>query len=60
MKVLIEKGAGIASYYNDDSYQKAGAEVVDRQTALSQANVVAVINLPSDETLNALNQDKCC
>ncbi|MCH5462762.1 NAD(P) transhydrogenase subunit alpha [Lactobacillus sp. LC28-10] len=54
MKVLIEKGAGVASYYNDESYQKAGAEVVDRQTALSQANVVAVINLPSDETLNAL------
>lgn len=54
MKVLIEKGAGVASYYSDDSYQKAGAEVVDRQTALSQANVVAVINLPSDATLDAL------
>ncbi|MTV81838.1 NAD(P) transhydrogenase subunit alpha [Secundilactobacillus folii] len=54
MKVLIEKGAGEASYYNDDSYTKAGAEVVDRQTALAQGNIIAVINLPSDDTLNAL------
>lgn len=54
MKVLVEKGAGESSYYSDASYTDAGAELVDRQTALSQGNVIAVVNLPSDETLGAL------
>lgn len=53
-KVLVERGAGEKSYYSDDSYEQAGAKLVDRQTALSEGNVVAVINRPGDDTLKAL------
>ncbi len=53
-KVLVERGAGVKSYYSDDSYEQAGAQLVDRQTALGEGTVVAVINRPGDETLKAL------
>lgn len=54
MTVLVEKGAGASAYYNDASYEQAGAKVVDRQTALDDGNVIAVINNPGDETLAKL------
>ena len=54
MTVLVEKGAGASAYYSDASYEQAGAKVVNRQTALDDGNVIAVINNPGDETLAKL------
>ncbi|ANZ61649.1 NAD(P) transhydrogenase subunit alpha [Secundilactobacillus paracollinoides] len=53
-KVLVERGAGVKSYYSDAAYEQAGAELVDRTKALSEGTVIAVVNRPSDETLKAL------
>ncbi len=52
--MLVERGAGVKSYYSDAAYEQAGAELVDRTKALSEGTVIAVVNRPSDETLKAL------
>ena len=53
-QVLIEKGAGAAANFADQQYEEAGAEVVDRDAALTQANLVTVVNRPDDGTLDQL------
>ncbi|WP_301875494.1 NAD(P) transhydrogenase subunit alpha [Limosilactobacillus oris] len=53
-QVLIEKGAGAAANFADQQYEEAGAKVVDRDAALTQANLVTVVNRPDDGTLNQL------
>lgn len=53
-QVLIEKGAGAAANFADQQYEEAGAKVVDRDAALTQANLVTVVNRPDDGTLDQL------
>ncbi len=53
-QVLIEKGAGAAANFADQQYEEAGAKVVDRDAALTQANLVTVVNRPDDGTLDHL------
>ncbi len=57
-KVLVEKGSGENAYFSDQAYTDAGAEVVDRQTALTQANIIAVVNRPDDETMAKLTSEQ--
>ena len=45
--VFVEKEAGVRAGFSDAAYLAAGAETVDRATALGR-DVVPVINLPSD------------
>ncbi|WP_278930686.1 NAD(P) transhydrogenase subunit alpha [Limosilactobacillus oris] len=53
-QVLIEKGAGAVANFADQQYEEAGAKVVDRDAALTQANLVTVVNRPEDGTLDQL------
>ena len=53
-QVLIEKGAGAAANFANQQYEEAGAKVVDRDAALTQANLVTVVNRPDDGTLDQL------
>ncbi|MDH5105852.1 NAD(P) transhydrogenase subunit alpha [Lentilactobacillus diolivorans] len=53
-QVLVEKSSGEAAYFSDQAYTDAGAKVVDRNTAISDANVIAVIDRPDDATLAKL------
>lgn len=54
VQVLVEAGAGELAFYHNAAYEAAGATVVDRQTAITQANLIAVVNRPNDETLAQL------
>lgn len=54
-EVLIEQGAGERAFYPDQAYTDAGAKVVDRTEAIKSATVLAVINRPSDDTLQQLS-----
>ena len=46
-KVLVEKGAGIGSFYLDDVYQQAGAEiVVEAQEIYDRADVILKVKEP--------------
>ena len=53
-QVLIEKDAGAAANFANQQYEEAGAKVVDRDAALTQANLVTVVNRPDDGTLDQL------
>ncbi len=43
IEVLIEQQAGVASGYPDDAYTARGAQVVDRHTLFSNANLIAQV-----------------
>ncbi|MCT2898848.1 NAD(P) transhydrogenase subunit alpha [Lentilactobacillus buchneri] len=55
-EVMIEQGAGQNAYFSDQAYQDAGAKVVSRDDAVSQANVIATVDLPDSETLSKLHE----
>ena len=51
--MLVETGAGAASGYTDDQYRSAGAEIVDRATALA-SDVVLCVQPITPETADRL------
>lgn len=53
-QVLIEQGAGERSFYRDAVYTEAGAKVVDRAEAITQATVIATIAQPDDATIDQM------
>jgi NAD(P) transhydrogenase subunit alpha len=54
--VIVESGAGLGAARTDDDYREAGAEVSqDRKSILQAADVLAVVNRPSDEDFHALH-----
>ncbi|PAK87101.1 NAD(P) transhydrogenase subunit alpha [Lentilactobacillus parakefiri] len=55
-EVMVERGAGQNAYFSDQAYQDAGAQVVSRDDAVSQANVIATVDLPDSETLGKLHE----
>jgi len=55
-EVMIEQGAGQNAYFSDQAYQDAGAKVVSRDDAVSQANVIATVDLPDSETLGKVHE----
>ena len=48
VKVLVETGAGDKAYAYDDQYRQAGAEVLDRSSLLSAANILLSIHAPRE------------
>lgn len=46
LTVAVESGAGLHSYYTDDAYRQAGAEIGDRAQALA-ADIVLKIHKPT-------------
>lgn len=51
--VAIETGAGASTYYSDDDYQKAGAQIVADPKALVDGAQVVLAVQPPDETITA-------
>jgi len=52
---LIESGCGVSSGFNDELYQKAGAEVItDKSILLQQAQVLLKVNAPTPAELESL------
>ncbi len=49
-EVQVERGAGVRAHYPDQLYEEAGAELVDRETAL-QADLVVCIRRPDASSL---------
>lgn len=52
---LIEKGAGVNSYFEDKAYSEAGATIVDTASALyADADVVLKINAPTPDEIKSM------
>lgn len=54
-KVQVESGAGLLSYFEDVSYENAGAQIVsDRKSLFSGADVVLAVNAPSADDISGM------
>ena len=53
-QVLIEQGAGERAFYQDAVYTDAGAQVVDRSSAVKQATIIATVGQPGDDVVDQL------
>src|SRR5207249_3615770 len=55
--VAIESGAGLGAARTDDDYAEAGATIVsDRNSLLTNAEVLVVVNRPSSEDFNRMKE----
>ena len=55
---LIEKGAGVNSYFSDEAYANAGATIVpDSKTLYGQADVVLKVNAPTSTEISMMKSD---
>lgn len=52
--VLVETGAGAASWFTDEAYEAAGATVLAGSVAITDADIVVTVGRPSDATIAAL------
>jgi NAD(P) transhydrogenase subunit alpha len=43
VRVVVEKDAGASAFFNDESYEKAGADIKDRNSILQQADLILSI-----------------
>lgn len=55
--VLVEKGAGVAAGYLDETYADAGATLVTRAKAVKDATVVVSIGRPDTDVLEGVAAD---
>ncbi len=55
LEVLVEAGAGEGAHYHDPAYVEAGAQLVDRATALG-CDIVAKVRRPSAEDAAAMRE----
>ncbi len=56
LEVLIEAGAGAGAWFGDESYAAVGARVVDRETAVAEADLVVSVGPPDPELLGQLRK----
>jgi NAD(P) transhydrogenase subunit alpha len=58
VSVSVQTGAGLGAARSDDDYRNAGANVVnDRNDLLESANILVVVNRPTNEDFNRLKKD---
>ena len=56
---LIEKGAGAAAAYSDESYKEAGVGIIDSAAALwDEADIIAKVRQPETSELTYLSSNK--
>ncbi len=48
LTVRVERGAGEGAYYPDEAYEKAGAQVVEREALLEGAHLLLAVQLTED------------
>jgi NAD(P) transhydrogenase subunit alpha len=56
VKIIVERGAGLASNPNDDAFSAAGATVTDRKTVLQESDLLLSIHPPEDADLDQLKK----
>lgn len=55
---LIEKGAGMNSYFSDEAYEKVGGQIIEnRQELFSQADALLKVNAPKPEEIQWMKSD---
>jgi alanine dehydrogenase len=57
-RVMIEKGAGKRSFYQDNEYSEAGAEVVHSKEEIFKANIILKVVPPTTEEIDLMPGDQ--
>ncbi len=55
--VMVEKGAGVNSFYADETYIAAGAMIVDTGKCYSDADVVLKVNAPQPDEISKMKKE---
>jgi NAD(P) transhydrogenase subunit alpha len=56
-EVVIENGAGLNSFYNDEAYTTVGAKTADKNTIYATADVLIKVNAPVAEEIAKMKKD---
>ncbi len=56
-EVVVENGAGLNSFYNDEAYAAAGAKTADKNTVYSTSDVVLTVNAPAAAELSKMKKE---
>ena len=56
-RILIEQGAGNASFSPDSAYQETGGEIASRHDVISQSDLLLCIHSPSPEELKEVRKE---
>lgn len=56
VEVVVEQGAGLLAFCDDDAYRKAGAKVLSAAEVIAQSSVLLCIHPPAAEQLPAMHQ----
>ncbi len=56
-EIVVESGAGLNSFYNDEAYTAAGAKTADRNTVFSNSDVVLTVNAPAAAELSKMKKE---
>lgn len=56
-EIMIEAGAGVNSFYADDTYTSAGATISDKGNCYSDADVVLKVNAPQPDEISMMKKD---
>lgn len=56
-EVLVESGAGLNSFYSDEAYTAAGAQVTSKDAVYAQADVLLKVNPPTAEEASKMKKE---
>jgi len=56
-EVLVEAGAGMNSFFSDEAYTAAGAQIVDKNKVYADADVVLKVNAPQPDETSKMKKD---
>ena len=56
-EVMVEKSAGLNSFYADEAYTAAGATIVDNTKCYSDADVVLKVNAPNPDEISKMKKE---
>ncbi len=56
-EVIVESGAGLNSFYSDENYSTAGAQIVSKDNLYAQADVLLTVNAPSPDEISKLKKE---
>ena len=56
-EVVVENGAGLNSFYNDEAYTILGAKIADKSTVYSTADVLIKVNAPVADEIAKMKKD---
>lgn len=55
-EVVVEKGAGVGSFYKDSDYEAAGATTADTKTVYSSGDLLVKIQKPTDSEIDMMKE----